>query len=515
MLARKAYTKASLVLMIVCTLAACKPAAEAPEAVTAPVAKGQVLAKWADRIEIHEQDYQAWLQWRGLPDQQSNLVEFATGIGLSQSARERDDESVEPSATEVERQVHQQILGDALDAHMAADIQIAESEIDAILTANPDAYARPRRYLLSNIYLPLPESAQAQADVRARIKALRDRAEAGEDFAALAREASQSQTRFRDGRVGLMALNQLPPRIAAEIEPLQAGQLSPVIEAAGGLSIYLCERVDEGIDVPLAKVREQIGETLKQRKAEIARRAFNKDLLSGAGLTGDTPGALLSLRQLRADKARSLGLDQLPEIQADMRWRTMQQLARREMDRRVEALRKEPDMQAMREQFAALQSRGEGMVRYHVAGIAFGPAKSTTVQAARRVLLQIENGELSFADAARTHSVDASASQDGDLGWFNVRTLAARDWIMMRAMRQIGVGELSGVLNSDKGIWIYRLLGKQAGKEVSFEDVRPELEERALHAQTRVLEKAVRMEIVRELVLQPSQAETAPDSDGN
>ena len=210
-----------------------------------------------------------------------------------------------------------------------------------------------------------------------------------------------------------------------------------------------------------------------------------------------------------------MGLDQDLALQVDMRWRAMQQLARREMDRRVELLRKEPDLQAMREQFAALQSRGEGMVRYHVAGIAFGPAKPATVQAARQVLQQIESGELSFADAARTHSIDASAPQDGDLGWFNVRTLAARDWIMMRAMRQVREGELSGVLNSDKGIWIYRLLQKQAGKDVSFEDVRPELEERARQQQTRGLEKAVRMEIVRDLVLQIGQADPGPDSQGN
>jgi parvulin-like peptidyl-prolyl isomerase len=175
----------------------------------------------------------------------------------------------------------------------------------------------------------------------------------------------------------------------------------------------------------------------------------------------------------------------------------MHELARREMELRAEALRGEDHDAALREAFARMQSRGEGMVRFHVGGIAFGPPDAESLRSAQALLKQISSGETDFETAAREHSIDPSAASDGDLGWFNVRTLAARDWMMMRAVRQIEPGELSGLIHSADGLWIYRLHARQSGEQVRFEDVRDELEARLEQRQTQTLQRQVRAAIVR------------------
>ena len=69
--------------------------------------------------------------------------------------------------------------------------------------------------------------------------------------------------------------------------------------------------------------------------------------------------------------------------------------------------------------------------------------------------------------------------------------------MMMRAIRQIEPGELSGLIHSDDGLWIYRLLARQSGEQVRFEDVRAELEARLEQRQMQVLQRQVRANIAR------------------
>ncbi|AKS41526.1 peptidylprolyl isomerase [Wenzhouxiangella marina] len=492
-------TRLSGILLLIC-LAACTPGS-APDAYgTRPAQSSDLLATWNDRIEIHGDDYASWLSWRGLEPEPQHLSEFAITQVLAQLGQENDPDP------RLEQQVRQRVLGEALLARIDATAEVDESRLESALAAAMEDDPPSRRYQLRNLFLALPQDSDEQTATRAQIEALRRRALAGEDFAALATEYSQSQTRFREGRLGLLPLTRLPAAVAEAVEPLEAGDISSIVEVGGGLSIFYCERIVEAAAPNPAELERRIRMQLHHAAIAEARAALDRELLAEHDLTPGTPQAARQLRELRAQRALEIGLNDSADIAREIRWQLMHARAGREMNRQIESRRGATDEGILREAFARMQSRGEGMVRFRVGGIALGPSSAERLDEARRLLARIEEGELSFEEAARRWSVDPSGRSGGDLGWFNVSTLAARDWMMMRAIRSIEPGELSGLIHSDDGLWIYRLLARQSGDQVRFEDVRSELEQRLGDHLTRALRRAIRTEISRELELADTAA---------
>lgn len=476
-------------------------AAPTDETSADPTSASEIVATWSDRVPIKRQDYESWRIWRDLPDEPSSLTEFAGLTVLAHAARARADSTRGPTPAQIERRVRLLVLGEALIEHLGAQAQVSEAEIDAALREKPDAFSQPKKYMLSSLFLTLPESPTDAQAVRARLQALRERIQAGEDFGTIAARESESQSRFRNGRIGRVSLDQLPSDVAVAIEPLAPGELSAVVESGGGLAIYLCERIDEAVVHPPEVVREKVRSALARHKGRQAIRTLDAELLAADGLHEDSPDAERRLAELRAERAESLGLGESDEVRNGLRWRTLQQLAIHERDRRVAQLRSEPDSAMLRQSFEAHQTKGKGMERFRVAGIAFGVPSGVALEQARKVLRQLEQGELSFEQAARSHSIDESAAAGGDLGWFDIRRLAARDWSLMRAIRSIDEGDLTGIITSGNDLWIYRLVERQEGSEVRFEDVVQDLRSAFRQSETRRLQRAVHEQVARDLVL--------------
>jgi peptidyl-prolyl cis-trans isomerase SurA len=474
-------------------LSACAPVPVYDHPTMAP--PDELLATWNDRVSIYRRDYESWLAWRGLEATPEHLVDFAARRVLAQLTRERGDHPA------LEQRVRERVLEEALLARIDATVQVDESRVGLAWAAAMEDDQRPRRYQLRNLFLALPQDAAEHPQIRTQMEALRKRALAGEEFASLATEYSQSQTRFREGRLGLIPLDRLPAAAAEAIKPLSAGDISAIVETGGGLSIFYCERIVEAQAADPDALKQRVRMQLQRQAVANARATFDQELLAKQGVTIEPPAAQLQLRELRVQRAVELGLDESTEIAEQIRWQTMQAQAQLEMSRQVDQRRGAADEDALREAFARMQSRGEGMIRYKVGGIALGAPTPERLAEARRLLAQIENGELPFEEAARRRSIDASSTSGGDLGWFTVRTLAARDWMMMRAIRNMAPGELSGLMHADDGLWVYRLLARQSGEQVRFEDVRSELEARLADSQTRALQNAIVAEISNELVL--------------
>lgn len=466
-----------------------------PEASSDPV-----LATWRGQVEVRKSEYESWLRWRELPDARANLVQFATGLVLSQAALQRNEDASLPSARAVVDRVREVVLSEALVESLRSKIEVTDAEIDEVLERKPDAFVRPRRFALSNIFLSYSGPGRDKANVHRRIQALRNRVLSGESFSSLAETESESQSRFRGGKLGLVKLDELPADVARVVGVLRVGELSPIIDSAGGLAIYFCERIDEPLIHPPEVVREKVRAALYEQKAGVMMRAFDDELRGRNDLdsTLDPHGRVLET--LRANDAVSRGLHEVEAVRLAIRWRTMQQLALREMQRRALDRRKEPDVEALRKKFEAMRDSGRGITRHRVAGIAFGEATVDSAAQARTIMMELERGSLSFEDAARRFSTHESAQSGGDLGWFDRRRLATSDLSLMRAVRQMPVGALSGVLNSGTDLWIYKVVDRQNGADVKFEDMLPQLKRQYLQEQLRPLQRAVKKEIELELV---------------
>lgn len=122
----------------------------------------------------------------------------------------------------------------------------------------------------------------SSAQARRRIDELRSRIEAGEDFAALAREHSDDTTnRAQGGDMGWFQLNAWGSGVAAQLQQLSDGQLSQPFETEFGW--HLIERTDSRqTDVTEANRRNQLREMIGRRKSEEELERFVRQLRSEA-----------------------------------------------------------------------------------------------------------------------------------------------------------------------------------------------------------------------------------------
>ena len=124
----------------------------------------------------------------------------------------------------------------------------------------------------------------------AKAKAVREKAAAGADFAALV--ASNSDYRGQTGPggdLGFMSLGQMQPSIRAGLEPLQPGSVSDVLPNAQGLNIFkVLERKPER-DYEVAEIREELPNAVAQIQFREKLDAWVKTLRAKAQIEYRNP----------------------------------------------------------------------------------------------------------------------------------------------------------------------------------------------------------------------------------
>jgi parvulin-like peptidyl-prolyl isomerase len=133
----------------------------------------------------------------------------------------------------------------------------------------------------------------------------------------------------------------------------------------------------------------------------------------------------------------------------------------------------------LREFYQKNRDRYRGTETYRPAHILFYVPKEATseeVQEIRkkcqRVLEKIRKGE-DFGEMAVLYSEDASAKDRGDLGFFKKGELIPA--IETQALR-LKVGETSGIVRTDVGFHIFKLLERRGADAPPFEEVRQRVE---------------------------------------
>lgn len=91
---------------------------------------------------------------------------------------------------------------------------------------------------------------------------------------------------------------------------------------------------------------------------------------------------------------------------------------------------------------------------------------------AKQALLMLKKG-ISFAEVAQKYSVAPEASDGGDLGMVDLKEYPS---VFKKAL-ELKVGETSGIIKSDYGYHIFKLLAVQKQSVPSFDDAKDELED--------------------------------------
>lgn len=209
-------------------------------------------------------------------------------------------------------------------------VVVTDAEIDNYLRSNTGADSG-QEYRLAHILLRAPESASPEQLqlLEQQVQSLRDRAQAGEDFAALAAEYSNAPEALQGGDLGWRPTDSIPTLFVEALSALAPGQLSPVLRSPAGF--HLLKMVDrrgasnEAGAVPQTRVSHILVKTSALVSDDEARQRL--ETLRTRILNGESLAALARANSadLSAAKGGEIGWvypgDTVPEFE-----RVMEQL---------------------------------------------------------------------------------------------------------------------------------------------------------------------------------------------
>jgi len=194
------------------------------------------------------------------------------------------------------------------NSNLLDDVEMDDNLIEAFVTSNEAdiraryeadfkrLYKKSRRAQIRQIVIK-PDELEEGADARGLIDGLRDRALAGDDFSALAREFSHDVSADNGGDVGTMAEEQMAPSVARAVFEVEAGSVAEVVTTSDGLVLVKVDAIFPAETTEFDDVKKAIAETITAEKqvGEVAQ-AYAERVLASWTADG-TPSADLLLEQ--------------------------------------------------------------------------------------------------------------------------------------------------------------------------------------------------------------------------
>jgi len=150
------------------------------------------------------------------------------------------------------------LIDKVISQFVLSKVTILPEEINAYYVSQHDKFHRDEQVKARQILL------REEIDA---VKA-RERIREGEDFAAVARQVSQSPDSQEGGDLGFFSRGIMPPEFDEVVFTIKVGMLSEVVESPYGFHIFLVEDKRPALDLSLEDVQGQITEILKRARTE-------------------------------------------------------------------------------------------------------------------------------------------------------------------------------------------------------------------------------------------------------
>jgi len=426
----------------------------------------------------------------------------------------------------------------------------SEAEIRGAFDADPSAYGLPRHWQLDNILKRFPEGAGAEERARLRrsMERIRERVVAGEDFARLAREESESQTRLRGGTAGAVRLDQLAPQVARVVSGMKPGDLSPVIESTDGLMLLRCTGILEPQEPSLDRARRAVSLRLGGERFEAAWAALvtrldreleaayppvelaqgppsdvvatfrdgqgrssvtRQDFLlhaSGRGVApASAPAAELHRRLeervrqegfLREAERRGLLAGEGDDVLFE--WKAREMRARAVEWAEVESRVPEPAEKDLRAAHEARPERYVSPARVALRGLKLVLRRDrplTVYEEARKIGDRLAAGEMRFEDAVTILRPQAELVELGRLTADEVWSMGLN---VDTAVAATPAGGTTRLVQEGRTLWILRVLSKEPERQLTFPEAREQIRQSLLDAARRRAVDESRKRIVEE-----------------
>ncbi len=179
---------------------------------------------------------------------------------------------------------------------------VSDQEVEAYYTEHSSEFEQPRRVHVAHVLVRVPPvgGSEAENKSKAKVEAVIKRAQAGEDFAKLAKEVSEDTANAgQGGDLGFVAPGDLMPQFEQPAFALKKGEVSPA-PVRTPLGYHAIKVLDsrEGGKTPLKEAAAKIKDKLSVERSDSAARA-----------RADAVRAPLMAAKDFAAEAKTLGLE--------------------------------------------------------------------------------------------------------------------------------------------------------------------------------------------------------------
>jgi peptidyl-prolyl cis-trans isomerase SurA len=183
----------------------------------------------------------------------------------------------------------QLILQRLAERNVPSRIRISDAEIDAVMRERMNARSNTNPNIeLAHILIAVPEQASASEVSALQTKAQNalQRLQAGENFANVAKDVSNSSDKEQGGRMGLRPMDRYPSLFVQAIQNVSVGGLSTVFRSGAGFHILKLLSKESGQTMTVTETRARHillrpGGQLSQNAARAQLASFKRDLEAG------------------------------------------------------------------------------------------------------------------------------------------------------------------------------------------------------------------------------------------
>ena len=189
-----------------------------------------------------------------------------------QAALDQEGLSMGDFRKQIERQL---LVSRVQQAEVAPKLQISEDEAKAYYAGHPQEFSTVPTVTLREILVKVatlkPGAVNVGADEEAleKVKKALARAQAGEDFAALASEVSDSGSKANGGLIGPINRSEISPQLLKLLDSMAVGQITDPIRTAQGYQILKLETATKGAVQPFDQVRDQVADKVYEQKSQV------------------------------------------------------------------------------------------------------------------------------------------------------------------------------------------------------------------------------------------------------
>ncbi|MFW6147702.1 MAG: peptidylprolyl isomerase [Thermodesulfobacteriota bacterium] len=175
------------------------------------------------------------------------------------------------SEVQLKAQIEQSLAIDELITKMFVEkVTLSEDEVKTYYESNPESFKQPEQVRASHILIKVApqEDSSKRASARIEIEKIQQKIRRGENFAALAEEASECPSASKGGDLGYFSRGQMAKPFEDAAFALAPGEISDIVETDFGYHLIKVEDKRAQTDMAFDEIKDGLKSYLTQQKVQ-------------------------------------------------------------------------------------------------------------------------------------------------------------------------------------------------------------------------------------------------------